>query len=111
MSANVNVTNVNRKKKVLQVVANPSTSRTTGWPVGFWWSELTHPYWAFTEAGYEVEIRSPDGGPLQADGYSDPEDPSGYSAHDILSLGFKKSASHMSLLAGTRSVDGVDPRA
>jgi putative intracellular protease/amidase len=111
MSADTNPTDPTRRRKVLQVVANPSTSRTTGWPVGFWWAELTHPYWAFTEAGYEVEIRSPDGGPLQADAYSDPEDASGYSAHDILSLGFKKSPEHAALLADSPSVDGVDPRA
>ncbi len=67
MSANINLTNVEQKKKILMVVANPSTSATTGWPVGFWWAELTHPYWAFTEAGYEVEVRSPQGGALQAD--------------------------------------------
>jgi putative intracellular protease/amidase len=109
MSANVNLTNPGKKKKVLLVVANPSTSKTTGWPVGFWWAELTHPYWAFSEAGYEVEIRSPAGGALQADGYSDPEDPSGYSAHDFLSLGFKKSPKHLALLQDTRSIDDANP--
>ena len=109
MSANLNVTKPNAKKKVLMVVANPSTSKTTGWPVGFWWAELTHPYWAFVEAGYEVEIRSPEGGALQADGYSDPEDASGYSAHDILSLGFKKSPAHLALIKGTKSTDEADP--
>jgi putative intracellular protease/amidase len=108
MSANPNPTNPARKKKVLMVVANPSTSKTTGWPVGYWWAELTHPYWTFTEAGYEVEIRSPDGGPVQADGFSDPEDASGYSAHDLLSLGFKKSPKHLALLTNTHSVDDVD---
>ena len=107
MSANVNVTTPARRKKVLMVVANPATSPTTGWPVGFWWAELTHPYRAFTEAGYEVEIRSPRGGKLEADGYSDPEDPSGYSAHDILSLGFKKSPRHAALLQDTPSIAGV----
>jgi putative intracellular protease/amidase len=90
------------------VAANPSTSPTTGWPVGFWWAELTHPWWAFSEAGYEVELRSPDGGALAADAYSDPEDPSGYSAHDLLSLGFKRSPSHAALLAATPSLDGVE---
>jgi len=110
MSANVNVTNAGRKKRVLMVVANPSTSKTTGWPVGFWWAELTHPYWAFVEAGYDIEIRSPEGGALQADGYSDPEDASGYSAHDILSLGFKKSPAHLALLQNTKSTDDVDPQ-
>jgi len=107
MSATANVTNPDRTKKVLLIAANPATSPTTGWPIGFWWAELTHPYWAFTEAGYEVEIRSPRGGKLQADGYSDPEDASGYSAHDILSLGFKKSATHAALLESTESIDGV----
>jgi len=107
MSANLNVTNPDRKKKVLLIAANPATSPTTGWPIGFWWAELTHPWWVFTEAGYEVEIRSPRGGTLQADGYSDPEDASGYSAHDVLSLGFKKSKAHAALLENTKSVDGV----
>lgn len=86
MSAHLNVTNAARPKRVLLIAANPGVSATTGWPIGFWWAELTHPYWAFTEAGYEVEIRSPDGGSLQADGYSDPEDPSGYEAGKITAL-------------------------
>jgi len=108
VSRALNVTNPTRRKRVLMVVANPATSPTTGWPVGFWWAELTHPYWAFIEAGYEVEIRSPAGGTLQADAYSDPEDPSGYSAYDILSLGFKHSAQHMALLEHTKNLGDVD---
>jgi putative intracellular protease/amidase len=111
MSADLNVTNPARPKRILLLAANAATSPVTQWPVGFWWAELTHPYWAFTEAGYQVEIRSPDGGALQADGYSDPEDASGYSAHDILSLGFKKSPTHAALLANTASIAGVDPGA
>ena len=35
-----NVVNPARKKSQI-VIANPATSTTTGWPVGFWWSELT----------------------------------------------------------------------
>ncbi len=109
MSGNVNVTNPAKKKKVLMVVANAGVSATTGWPIGFWWAELTHPYWEFIESGYDVEIRSPDGGQLQADGYSDPEDASGYSAHDILSLGFKKSSHHIALIENTKSIEGIQP--
>ncbi len=108
MSANANVTNPTSPKRILLIAANPAISPTTGWPVGFWWAELTHPYWAFTEAGYAVEIRSPAGGALAADGYSDPEDASGYSAHDLISLGFKKSPTHAALLAETRSIADVD---
>jgi putative intracellular protease/amidase len=109
MSGNLNVSNPSRRKKILLIAANPSVSPVTGWPVGFWWAEVTHPYWAFVEAGYEVEIRSPAGGALVADGYSDPEDASGYSAHDIVSLGFKRSPKHAALLADTPSLEGVDP--
>lgn len=109
MSGNINVSNPARNKRILLLAANPAISPTTDWPVGFWWSELTHPYWAFMEVGYEIEIRSPDGGALQADGFSDPEDQSGYSADDILSLGFKKSAKHAALLTDTKSVDDINP--
>lgn len=94
-------------KRVLMIAANSATSPTTGWPIGFWWAELTHPYWAFSEAGYAIDIVSPKGGDLVADGYSDPEDASGYSAHDLVSLGFKKSATHAALLQGTRSIADV----
>lgn len=111
MSANRNLTDPSHPRRVLVVAANPATSPTTGWPVGFWWAELTHPHWVLTEAGYEVEIRSPDGGDLVADAYSDPEDPSGYSADDLISLGFKKSPAHAALLEGTASIEGVDAAA
>ncbi|RYH07606.1 type 1 glutamine amidotransferase domain-containing protein [Tropicimonas sp. IMCC6043] len=96
------------KKRVLMIAANPGVSPTTGWPIGFWWAELTHPFWVFTEAGYEVDIASPKGGDLETDSYSDPEDPSGYSAHDLISLGFKKSETHAKLLKGTRSIAEVE---
>ena len=111
MSGDANPTRIDQAKKILIIAANPATSTTTGWPVGFWWAELTHPYWAFREAGYEVEIRSPEGGALQADGYSDPEDQSSYSAADILSLGFKKSPQHRALVEDTKSIDDINPAA
>jgi putative intracellular protease/amidase len=63
-------------KRVAIVVSNPAVSSTTGWPVGFWWAELSHPYFKFTEAGYSVEVFSPQGGACEADAMSDPEDPS-----------------------------------
>ncbi|MEO0321485.1 MAG: type 1 glutamine amidotransferase domain-containing protein [Myxococcota bacterium] len=94
-------------KNVLIVAANPAVGPLTQWPIGFWMGELTHPYAAFVEAGYGVEIRSPKGGTLEVDSYSDPEDESGYSAHDLLSLGFKKSPAHAALLEDTASIAGV----
>jgi len=109
MSHNVNITQTDKPKKILLIAANPAVSPQTGWPVGFWWAELSHPYHVFSEAGYEVEIRSPDGGDLVADALSDPEHESGYSAHDFVSLGFKRSQRHAALLEGTASIANVGP--
>ncbi|MCU0270153.1 MAG: type 1 glutamine amidotransferase domain-containing protein [Acidimicrobiales bacterium] len=106
MSAAIDVHGEN--KKILMVASNPSVSQQTGWPIGFWWAELTHPYWEFTEAGYEVTIASPDGGALQADSFSDPTDESGYSAHDLLSRGFIASDQHRVLVETTPSLGDLD---
>jgi len=105
MSANTNVTTPDTPKRIALVAANPAISPKTGWPIGFWWAELTHPWWAFREAGYAVEIFSPDGGPVEGDGWSDPEHESGYAADDILSLGFKKAPATAALLDDTKPLD------
>jgi putative intracellular protease/amidase len=46
-------------KHILLIVANPSISTTLGGPVGFWASELIHPYDVFINAGCRVTIASP----------------------------------------------------
>ena len=95
------------KPHILMIVSNPATSPVTGWPIGFWWAELTHAYKVFEEAGYAITIASPKGGPLQADGYSDPEDPSGYSAEDTISLTFKQTPDKMALLQETPALSSL----
>lgn len=104
-----NTSNQQKPKRVAIVIANPATSSTTGWPVGFWWSELTHPYYAFHEVGYEVEVFSPDGGKCEADALSDPRDASGYSASDLVSLGFIHTPSLAALIENTKPVSEIDP--
>ena len=103
-----NVVNPKNKKRVAIVIANPAVSVTTGWPVGFWWSELTHPYFVFTEKGYEAEIFSPNGGKCEADGMSDPRDPSGYSASDLITMGFVSTPALAKLVEETRKVSEID---
>lgn len=101
---NPNPTSPHRPKRIAVVLSNPATSTTTGWPVGFWWSELTHPYLAFTEVGYQVDIFSPDGGRCEADAMSDPRDASGYSAGDLISMGFVSTPTLASLVETTKPV-------
>jgi putative intracellular protease/amidase len=95
-------------KKVLMVVANPATSSTTGWPVGFWASELFHPWYEFREAGYEVTVASPEGGKVELDAMSDPRDESRYSADDVLSLGFLSSPDLIATLEDTPVLGDLD---
>lgn len=96
------------KGKILMVASSPAVSQQTGWPIGFWAAELTHPLRVFQEAGYEVELVSTEGGTLMMDSYSNPTDASGYSAHDVISLGYMQQAWFNEMLANTRKLTEVD---
>jgi putative intracellular protease/amidase len=104
----LNASRPDARKRIAIVIANPTVSTTTGWPVGFWWSELTHPYLAFDEAGYEVEVFSPDGAKCEADAMSDPNDASGYSKTDLVSQGFIHTPELMARVQNTARVAEID---
>ncbi len=104
----VNVVNVRQQKRVALVIANPAVASTTGWNVGFWWSELTHPYYELTEKGYELEIFSPQGGKCEPDAMSDPRDASGYSSSDLISMGFIHTPGLAALIENTKKVAEID---
>ncbi len=101
--------NAGHNGKVLMIASNPSVSKQTGWPIGVWYAELAHPFWVFSEAGYTVDIASPEGGEITFDGYSDPEDASQYAAFDYISLGFKKDPAKMALTKNTLKLANVNP--
>ena len=98
------------KGKILMVASSPSISKQTGWPIGFWAAELTHPLRIFQEAGYEVELVSTEGGKIEMDGYSNPTDASGYSASDVISLGYLQQKTFTSMLANTKKLTEVDAK-
>ncbi|GAB4415778.1 MAG: type 1 glutamine amidotransferase domain-containing protein [Bacteroidia bacterium] len=95
--------------RILMVASSPAVSAQTGWPIGFWAAELTHPLHVFQEAGYEVVLASTEGGALQMDAYSNPTDASGYSAHDVVSLGYMQQDGFNQMLANTPKLTEVDP--
>lgn len=95
------------KGKILMVASSPATSKQTGWPIGFWATELTHPLRVFQEAGYEVELVSTEGGKLMMDGYSNPTDASGYSVHDVISLGYMQQKWFNEMLENTKKLTEV----
>ncbi|MGE0315992.1 MAG: type 1 glutamine amidotransferase domain-containing protein [Lautropia sp.] len=103
-----NIVNPQARKRVAIVISNPAVSTTSGWPVGFWWAELSHPYYVFSEQGYDVELFSPSGGRCEADAMSDPNDPSGYSDTDLISQGFIHSPKLKALIDDTKKVADID---
>lgn len=86
--------------KILFVVSNQVTSEQTGWPIGFWLSELALPYSKFVQKGYEVTIASPLGGKVVWDDMSDPTSPKA-SGVDLVSTGFKTHPHTLALLENT----------
>ena len=44
--------NPDRPKRIVIVASNPAVSKMTNSPIGFWWAELSHPFWKLTESGY-----------------------------------------------------------
>ena len=108
MSGEINVTNPDKPKKVLMVIANPATSTTLGIPVGFWGAELTHAWQVFKEAGYEVTVASPDGGKCELDAWSNPRDESRYSFGDLITMGFINTPEYMRLVEDTPALEQVN---
>lgn len=98
------------KGKILMVASSPAVSKQTGWPIGFWAAELTHPMRVFQEAGYDIELVSTEGGKLEMDSYSNPTDASGYSSGDIISLGYMQKPEFNKMLEQTKKLTSVNPQ-
>ena len=104
----VDVTNPERRPRVLMVVANPGVSSTLGWPVGFWAAELFHPYHEFAQKRYAVTIASPEGGKVEVDALSDPRDESRWSADDLISMGALNTPDVLARLENTPPLRDLD---
>jgi putative intracellular protease/amidase len=104
----IDVTDPERRPRVLMVVANPTVSTTLGWPVGFWGAELFHPYYEFVQRRYDVTIASPAGGKVELDALSDPRDESKWSADDLISMGALNTPEITALLEDTEVVANLN---
>lgn len=93
--------------KIVIIAGSPTTSGVTGWPIGAWAAEVTHPYYEFVSAGYTVEFASPGGGEVEFDAWSLPTHESGYSSHDIITMGFLNSPEVMAGLKDTKKISSL----
>jgi putative intracellular protease/amidase len=87
---------------VLIVLTSHATKGSTGQPTGAYLPELSHPYEAFTAAGFAVEFASVKGGKVPLDGV-DRKDP--------VNAKFLDDASLMTRLHASLPASAVDPSA
>jgi putative intracellular protease/amidase len=86
--------------KVLFIISNSDTA--------FWLSEVTHPYWHFTERGVAVDFASPAGGKVVYDPYSDPYFKDSTEPEDLVSKGFLSDKELVAQLDHTKRLQDVD---
>lgn len=92
---------MNTLVKVLIVVTSHSQLGTTGKPTGYYLSEVAHPYAKFAEAGFEVDIASPEGGKA-------PMDPNSLDLNDKTISTLMKDSKFESKLKETLKLRAVD---
>lgn len=90
------------EKKILYIVSNPATLH--GFPVGFFAEELTKPFFDFIQAGFTVDIASPQGGPVAFDGFSDPANAGTIYPNDLVTIGFSNHQVFGKLMENTKSI-------
>jgi len=86
--------------KVLFIISSSETA--------FWLSEVTHPYWHFTERGVEVDFASPAGGRVVYDPYSDPYFVQSTEPDDLVSKGFLSDKNLVARLDTTLKLKDID---
>lgn len=94
--------------RVLAVVTSHDELGETGYPTGWWVSELAHPYLALTNAGYEVDVASPRGGHAPIDAWSDPNDDAAQTPADFVSTGFLENDITRAKIVDTFALSEVD---
>lgn len=87
--------------KVLYVLTNHSQLGDTGVRTGFYLSELTHPYYKIKDAGYEIDLASPRGGPA-------PIDPKSLDEKDKDNQRFFKDAKLMKEIQTTKKLSEIN---
>lgn len=90
------------KGNILMVVTNHETLGTTEKKTGYYLPEVTHPYYKFKKAGFNVTFASPKGGDA-------PMDPKSLKLDDPLNKKFYENKKLMNQLKNTMALEKIDP--
>jgi len=109
-SAYAAATTTTQQKKVLIVTTSQGVLGNTGYPTGVWLPEMTHPFAALENAGFNITIASVKGGNVPIDPYSIPSNPQGTNRDDPITEKFLRTPSDVAMINHTIPISSVNPK-
>jgi hypothetical protein len=97
-------------KKVLIVTTSHGILGKTGYPTGLWLPEMTHPFSALQDAGFNITVASVKGGNVPIDPYSIPSNPQGTNRDDPITDKFLHTPADEAIINHTVPVSTINPK-
>ena len=105
-----NATAQNTPKKVLIVTTSHNILGKTGYPTGVWLPEMTHPFSALQNAGFNITVASVNGGNVPIDPYSIPSNPLGTNRDDPITEKFLHTPADVAIINHTVPLSTTNPK-
>jgi putative intracellular protease/amidase len=96
-------------KKVLIVTTSHNILGKTGYPTGVWLPEMTHPFSALQNAGFNITVASIKGGNVPIDPYSIPSNPQGTNRDDPITEKFLNTPADVAIINHTVPISTINP--
>jgi putative intracellular protease/amidase len=97
-------------KKILIVTTSNNVLGMTGYPTGLWLPEMTHPFSALANAGFNITIGSVKGGNVPIDPYSIPSNPQGTNRDDPITEKFLHTPAYVTMINHTVPLSTINPK-
>jgi len=96
--------------KILIVTTSHNVLGKTGFPTGIWLPEMTHPFSALANAGFNITIASVKGGNVPIDPYSIPSNPQGTNRDDPMTEKFLRTPTYVAMINHTVPLSTINPK-
>jgi len=97
-------------KKVLVVTTSHNVLGKSGYPTGVWLPEMTHPFSALQNAGFDITVASVKGGNVPIDPYSIPSNPQGTNRDDPITEKFLHTPADVAIINHTVPISSINPK-
>lgn len=107
-SAEIRNTFLTPKGKVLIILSSQSQLGSSEIKTGIWLPDLTQPYYALMNSGYDVDLASPKGGAIPVEPKSDPRNLNSMIPGDLLTRGFVSDNASVDKLNASLKLKDID---